>query len=307
MPTLTLNILEMTRKKTGYFAYFPATPEGERWGIEVLGAGFASIAAGGAYPPAGHPRDHLFDHRKGRVLQALQVLCLSAGGGTFRSASVGRQKVSAGTVFLLFPGEWHTYRPDPATGWTEHWIELDGWVPRQLIRGAVLDKSRCVLRGVGDAGVESAFQEVHSMLDGPRERTMPALCSAAYRLLALCADLPNLDDARVDHLKKMKLAQHRLASPGERPDLEALAAELGWGYSYFRRVFKNQTGLSPWQYHLRSRLSHARRLLAASDRTLDSIAESSGFASAFHLSAAFKKAFGESPREWRKSVAGRPR
>jgi hypothetical protein len=23
---------------------------------------------------------------------------------------------------MLFPGEWHRYSPDPATGWDEHWV-----------------------------------------------------------------------------------------------------------------------------------------------------------------------------------------
>ena len=51
---------------------------------------------------------------------------------------------------------------------------------------------------------------------------------------------------------------------------------------------------------LHLRLAQARRQLAASDATLDEIAARLGFSSAFHLSAAFKQAYGEPPALWRR-------
>ena len=88
--------------------------------------------------------------------------------------------------------------------------------------------------------------------------------------------------------------------------MEALAEKLGVGYSYFHRIFREQTGLSPWQYLLRSRLARARRIMTSSEETLASIAETAGFASAFHLSSAFKKVHGVSPDAWRKQIKGSP-
>ena len=85
-------------------------------------------------------------------------------------------------------------------------------------------------------------------------------------------------------------------------DLEALAEKLGVGYSYFHRIFREQTGLSPWQYLLRSRLARASRIMTSSKETLASIAEMAGFGSAFHLSSAFKKIYGVSPDIWRKQI-----
>ncbi len=289
-----------------YFVYLPRTPERARWGVEVLGAGRVSIPAREAYPPTGHPTDHAFDFEKGRTLQALQILCVTAGEGLFESVSAGCHKVSAGTVMILFPDEWHTYRPALETGWTEHWVEVDGVVPRELIGGGVLQKQSCVFPGAAVAGVEAAFQDLHALLGGARQASVPEVSAAAYRLLALCAELP-LDDARRSMMvDKVRRAERALSSiGGVPPDLQALARNLGWGYSYFRRVFKEQTGLSPWQYHLQSRLGQARRWIASSDLTLDEVAERSGFASAFHLSNAFKKTFGESPGALRNNARRR--
>ena len=71
----------MPHKQKDYFLYLPRTPERERWGVEVLGGGFARIPAKIYYPPTGHPTDHSFNFEKGRVLQSLQILCVTEGKG----------------------------------------------------------------------------------------------------------------------------------------------------------------------------------------------------------------------------------
>jgi len=68
-----------------------------------------------------------------------------------------------------------------------------------------------------------------------------------------------------------------------------------------RRAFRAQTGFAPWQYVMHLRLTRARRLLASSDAKLDEVAARVGFSSGFHLSFAFKRAFGQSPDTWRQT------
>jgi len=57
------------------------------------------------------------------------------------------------------------------------------------------------------------------------------------------------------------------------------------------RVFKTATGLTPLQYQQRLRLEFARSLLRDSQLTLESIAESSGFADARHFRRLWKSTF----------------
>ncbi len=92
-----------------------------------------------------------------------------------------------------------------------------------------------------------------------------------------------------------------MSSVDKPPAIPGLARELGVAYSYFRREFKRHTGLAPYQYARQLRLEKARRMIGSSSQSLQNIAEQLGFASPYHLSAAFKKQYGQSPDHWRRS------
>jgi AraC-like DNA-binding protein len=297
----------MTQSKSDYFVYISSTPERARWGIEVLGYGFSKVAPHQPYPDAGHPPDHYFDFKNGRTLQALQILFIAEGSGWLHTESRHRQRISAASVVFLLPGVWHSYRPDSKTGWKEHWVELDGWVVRRLIVEGVIDNRLCAFQGVESSGIEELYEKLHALLTGRRQYTVPELANTAHELLGLCVELPNAGKAPSRIAGVVRRAEEHLAEhQSENVDLEALAKKLGVGYSYFRRIFREQTGLSPWQYLLRSRLARAKRIMASGDETLASIAESAGFGSAFHLSSAFKKAHNVSPDTWRKQIKASP-
>ena len=106
--------------------YLNISRNDEAWGLVVTTAGYQAVAAHSSYPQAQHPESHIFDPGKGRVLKEYQLVYISRGEGYFESRSCRRQRIRAGTMILLFPGEWHTYEPDRATGWFEHWVGFRG-------------------------------------------------------------------------------------------------------------------------------------------------------------------------------------
>ena len=114
----------MTMKN--FYRYLPLGEDVRTRSLYVVAGGYTMIPAHTPYPPMLHPSDHHFLWRQGRTLQEYQLIYITRGGGLFEGKSCGCCRLQAGSLFLLFPGEWHRYSPDPATGWDEYWVAFQG-------------------------------------------------------------------------------------------------------------------------------------------------------------------------------------
>ncbi len=299
-------IRKMPKTEKNYFRYFSPGPAAAPWGLAVTAAGYTEIAPGAAYPPTRHPADHEFDWSRGRTLAALQVVLISAGAGWFESRPTGRKRVTAGSAFLVLPGVWHRYQPDGRTGWTESWVELRGPVVDRLRRAGVVQAAAAVRRQTEAVGLNEVLEAVHARARAAGRGFDPELAALAMGVLAAWWRVGEARPAQSRTLRAIVEAERYLAAHHTEPvNVQALAARCGVAYSHFRRQFREHTGYAPWQYVLRLRLVRARRLLVAGDAPLDGIAAELGFSSAFHLSSAFKQAFGRAPDHWRREMAPR--
>lgn len=291
----------MITTRPDFFRYLPYLPGAEDWGIAVTAGGRVHTGPGAPYPPAGHPADHQLSWHEGRVLGAWQVVFIFSGRGRFESAITRSAEVEAGTAILLFPGVWHRYAPDPATGWSERWLELRGFVLERLEKSGLLSPSEPLVPLGKATEVDAIFSRIHERMREPGDGFDPELSAWALQLLAQlhAATRRHETDAPMSRVvaRARQLLAERVEAP---PSMDELARELGVAYSHFRREFKLRTGLPPKQYLLRLRLEKARRLLGNTSESIKTIADQLGFNSPFHLSAAFKKEFGVSPAHWRR-------
>ena len=85
-----------------------------------------------------------------------------------------------------------------------------------------------------------------------------------------------------------------------RVELSTLAALAGLSPSHYNRAFKASTGLAPYQWQLQARIERAQSLLLESTRSMEDIAEATGFADAVHFGRTFRKLIGATPSAWRK-------
>lgn len=89
--------------------------------------------------------------------------------------------------------------------------------------------------------------------------------------------------------------------------LDHLAEAAGVSPSSVLRRFKEEVGVTPWQYVIEARVERARTLLESTDRSLTDVALSTGFYDQPHFTRTFKEHVGCTPGTYRERMqSGRP-
>ncbi|MDQ8188317.1 AraC family transcriptional regulator [Pelagicoccus sp. SDUM812002] len=287
-----------------FAVYLPQPEEPNEWGIDITGAGAASISPGMKYPPENHPSDHYFDWEHGRTLEVFQLILITNGGGTFQTDHLSATTISAPFIFVVFPGIWHRYRPDPSTGWQESWVGFRGRFTSDLQKSGTLSPEQPIFKIGNSEMLLAQFQLIQDEVKSEAFGFRNIAATALMQILALATHLPSRKEEENHPMRKtVRRACFLMRQRSEGPLCpEELAAELNTGYTYFRRMFRKYTGISPKRYHSQLRLQRIKRLLRDGSSSVSEIADKFGFASPFHLSNWFKKETGLSPRDWRQST-----
>ncbi len=291
-------------EKSKEMHYMPISQQDEEWGIVCTTAGHQTIPRGHDYPPEGvHPNDYYFNKLKGRVLREYQMVYIVEGEGWFESAHCAKTVVKAGTMLLLFPGEWHNYAPCKETGWKEYWIGFRGRYIDERVQKGFFSPDRPIVFIGNDINIASFYTEVLREAQFEKKGFQLLISSIVLHILGIVVYRQNATpyessaiSDKIDQAKnKMKMYIGQNVSP------EQIAQELGMGYTWFRSMFKEVTGISPAQYQQQLRYLQAKSLLLGSDLSISDIAYDLGFSSVHHFSTFFSKYEGISPRQFRKA------
>jgi len=284
--------------------YLPEGSTSHTWGVTVTAIGRGRVLPGQSYPLGGHPKDHDLTWDRGRVIQAMQVVYIVDGEGIFEMEKSGTKLISSGTVFFLFPGLWHRYRPTPSTGWTEDWIELRGPAIEKLMSRGVSDKNDPIFPVGHRPEFLDTFRRALELAQQKPSGFEAIIATLGLQIVALAQSFKRRSQEVQNITRAISRAQTLIADQIQLPlQTRSLAMEVCISESYFRRAFKARTGLTPKQYHGELRLRRVQDLLANTSLSIKEIASQMGFDSAFHLSAHYKAKTGKSPKLWRLAQA----
>lgn len=169
-----------------HLKYLAKNPQDLLWGLAVNSVGFQEIGPREPYPPASHPARYLFSQERGRVLEEYQLLYIAEGRGRFTSSSLGRWvPVQAGMLFLLYPGEWHSYCPLTETGWKEYWIGFEGPVIDSRIQNGFFSKEKPLLQVGIREDIVQLYRDAIQVATEQKSGFQPLLGSIVVHLLGL--------------------------------------------------------------------------------------------------------------------------
>ena len=283
--------------------YLVSSGKDQMWGITVDTVGSQTVPPGyEVYPPrVGHPSGFYFDVGKGRILESYQLLYITSGRGLFYGCSRERIEIGPGDMILLRPNRWHSYRPDRETGWHEYWIGFRGPNVDARFRNDFFDDNLEVFRvGVREEIVD-LYDKAREVAENERSSYQQYLAGIANLLLGMAmyyhANHQFVSQevvGQIDHARRIMRDEF---STGISP--EEVARRVNMSYSWFRKMFRDYTNLSPARYMQQLRLQEACRLLSGTSLSIKEIAFRINCGDASYFSNLFRRHLRMTPVEYR--------
>ena len=105
-----------------------------------------------------------------------------------------------------------------------------------------------------------------------------------------------------DNFKIRQAIEYIHAHLNEDLSLDAIALTLGISKYHFCRLFKQSTGLTPWQYVIQLRITAAKKLLAKPNLSIAQISRQLGYSTQGQFTNFFRKHTGFSPTNYRQKL-----
>jgi AraC-like DNA-binding protein len=287
-----------------FFKYLTVGEDDRKWGLFLTVVGKARISPGSAYPSTDHPTGYHYKWEDGRVLEEYQLNYISEGKGVME-CDQGKFQVKPGSIMIIRPGIWHRYRPEKKIGWQENYIGFDGEMARHLLDQSVFSSGQAVIHcGYREEFIDTYFKIYDLVLEeapGFQQITSGLVIKLLGNIVAYKKQLDFSGKHIEQIIQKVRFYIHEHIE--HEIDLQNMAEDHQIGYSYFRKMFKKYTGVSPHQYHLELKVMRARELILTTEKSIKEIGYELGFKSIYYFSRFFKNKVGVNPSELKRVVS----
>ena len=284
------------------FKYLVANKKDLQWGLTISTVGREDCKPGEEYPSQGHAAGYFFQPERGRILNEYQLLYITEGKGIFSTMHVKNATLTAGDFFILFPGEWHSYKPLDETGWKAYCIGFRGENMDHRVQAGFLSADSPIHHIGYSSEVAQLYSTAINVAKEEPAYVQQFLAGIVNHLLGMLYSLERTralkkDFGRSDIIDKARnnIREHL----DENLTIQDVAKNIGMSYSNFRKLFKEYAGISPALYQQDLRLQRAMDLLSGTNLSVKEIAYQLHFESADYFSTKFKKKVGKTPSEFR--------
>lgn len=200
----------------------------------------------------------------------------------------------AGQVVLIDSTKPHAYHSE--NGWRALWVHFDGPPARGYMSLVHRQNGRCFSTHRRRSVLEP-LQAVFNMFREQQPLSETAMALYLTQALTVMTEpaVPAQDRSGMIDQAVTSISRRI----GSEPSVEELARQVGLSEYHFIRVFREAMGVTPGQYIIGARMSHAKYLLRTTFLPIAEIGSMVGYASESMFSAAFKRTQGVTPSRYR--------
>ncbi len=213
-----------------------------------------------------------------------------------------KYSVGPGDLYFLNNNTSHIYYSDSADPYRKLWINVRGTLISKLLEAYEITAPVVVLH----MDVKEQFEALRTIFSEEMD-LQDRLFATGLRLHEIIA---LMDKGLKKNEVNIDLAQRLKMYIDNRMDfsltVEQLAECFHLNSNYTTSVFKRRYGITPKQYMLERKMTHAKQLLTNQRCEIKEIAATLSFSSVYHFSNTFKRLTGQTPSEFRRTSLQQP-
>jgi AraC-like DNA-binding protein len=235
-----------------------------------------------------HRNDHQLYNR--RINEFVLIYCV--GGSGWFQLDKQRYDINAGDMLFCPANLRHSYGCN-REGWDIWWTHCNGNQVSHLCHAIGLTAGN----PVRDIGIQPTLvHRFSALVDSLQKQSVATPWDAADNLYRIFTCLIR---CCTKQLQGQSLAELAIAGCNS---LDELVAKSGMSKYHFCRLFRAETGCSPWQYVLGRKVERGKELLIGSGFSIKEIASQLGFANPDYFAKLFAKHTGVTPSSYRGGV-----
>ena len=245
-------------------------------------------------------------HSYGPYVRKNYVIHVVVSGKGVLDYSGRRWEIREGQMFILFPGEETTYYADKTDPWYYCWIGFQGTSAAKIVESIGFSAQTPVLTLSDAMKVESEIKKMLEArdltLDGQLKRNAGML-EILSNLIVESAERAETDSSPNIYSYSEYAVRYINNHFSEKIRIQDLADHIGISRSYLVKLMKQETGMSPQEYLIETRMRRASDLLSRTNDSIRVIAAECGYDDALAFSKVFKSRFGLNPTEYREQYS----
>jgi len=270
-------------------------------GRHPLGVGL-HIRYLGWYPNA---RRHRIERSRG-LNECILIFCTKGKGWTEIDGC--RFIVAAGEVLFIPANKPHAYGADNDDPWSIHWAHFAGTASASYASLLPAHEYVLAIPSADAKEIRRMFRESYRLAStGLTERTVLLISHIQRYMLGLLFFQTGRSLGRgprtIAH-DLTKSIEFMRANVARSLTLQELSRHAGLSPTRYSVLFREQTGSSPVDHHIRLRMQAACHYLDTTALSVKELASRLGYDDPYYFSRIFQKILGSSPLAYRRSVKG---